>query len=153
MPRCALARAECSATPPDPAVVAANRVSACVIAPEQMRAELAGVIAAETDAFADRAAIDPAQPAAVDARTITKSFTVRRRWLDRSGPQQSKLQALRGVSLTVAHGESVALVGKAARGNRHCCGSSRVWRRRPPARSSWPETSARRWSFRTPVRR
>jgi peptide/nickel transport system ATP-binding protein len=126
VPRCTVARSECSNTPPDPAVVAENRVSACIIAPEQMRAELAGVVAAETEAeccrpssseaFADRAEIDPEQPAAVDVRTVTKAFTVRHRWLDRSGAKQSKLQALRGVSLTVAHGESVALVGESGSG-------------------------------------
>ena len=116
VPRCALVRPECSATPPEPVAVAVNRVSACIIASGQMRIELDGVIAAETEAFADRAEIDVEQPPAVDARTVTKSFTVRRRWLDRSGSGQSKLQALRGVSLTVAHGESVALVGESGSG-------------------------------------
>ncbi|MCX2929714.1 ABC transporter ATP-binding protein [Mycobacterium sp. CVI_P3] len=119
VPRCALARPECASTPPEPMDVDTNRVSACIVAPEQMRAELGAVVAAETGAevFADSPDVEGEQPAAVDVRTVTKAFAVRRRrWLDRSGAQPSKLQALRGVSLTVAHGESVALVGESGSG-------------------------------------
>ncbi|GAA2785172.1 ABC transporter ATP-binding protein [Mycolicibacterium pallens] len=116
VPRCALARPECSVTPTDPVLVAADRVSACIVEPAQMRTELAGVVAAETEAFADRTEIAVDAPPAVDVRTVTKAFTVRRRRLDRSGASGGKLQALRGVSLTVAQGESVALVGESGSG-------------------------------------
>jgi peptide/nickel transport system ATP-binding protein len=52
----------------------------------------------------------------VVVRDATKTFTVKRRFLDRSTQGDGKLHALRGISLTVAHGESVALVGESGSG-------------------------------------
>jgi peptide/nickel transport system ATP-binding protein len=105
VPRCALAHDECSASPPDPISVGPQRVSACIIAPDEVAQRLGTKSTNTSEPFPETAAVEA--PPSVVVSSATKTFSVGR---------GGKLQALRGVSLTVGHGESVALVGESGSG-------------------------------------
>jgi peptide/nickel transport system ATP-binding protein len=66
--------------------------------------------------FAESAADSVEAAPSVVLRDVTKTFSVAKRFLSRSVDNHGKLHALRGVSLTVGHGESVALVGESGSG-------------------------------------
>lgn len=102
VPRCDLATDDCTKTPPDPIPVAPGRVSACVLPPgtAPTDAQSAPVAEPTTPTVADTAP-------SIELADVTKTFAVARR---------GKLQALRGVTLRVGHGESVALVGESGSG-------------------------------------
>jgi peptide/nickel transport system ATP-binding protein len=107
-PRCVLSMPECEVSPPDPTAIAPDRVSACIVPVESVSAELGSRLTTTTDEIEQ--AVEPratTEPPAVVLQEVTKTFSVGRR---------GKLQALRGISLTVAHGESVALVGESGSG-------------------------------------
>ncbi|WP_347403836.1 ABC transporter ATP-binding protein [Mycobacterium sp. 236(2023)] len=116
-PRCELATDECTKAPPDPIAVGADRVSACVLPMAQVTARL-GAASTTTDepVPSQPCGDDAAHPPSVELRDVMKTFSVSRRWLDRSADNHGKLHALRGVSLRVEHGESVALVGESGSG-------------------------------------
>jgi peptide/nickel transport system ATP-binding protein len=102
-PRCVVATPACEATPPDPITVAPGRVSACIVPFEAVTTELGSRLTTTTeDIEPETESTETSEPPAVVLQDVVKAF--------------GKLQALRGISLTVGHGESVALVGESGSG-------------------------------------
>ncbi|MGV9802730.1 dipeptide ABC transporter ATP-binding protein [Mycobacterium sp. NPDC003449] len=115
VPRCALATGDCAETPPDPITVAPDRTSACLLPFDQVAGTLGTASTNTSEPFPTAVERTP-QPPSVVLKDVSKSFTVARRWLDRSPGQRGKLRALHRVSLSIGHGESVALVGESGSG-------------------------------------
>ena len=129
-PRCALARDECSARPPEAVEVAPGHLSACILPPAEVIAALGPAPAAPVINMPNEAARDghasgagttaelgdlggagtgePGMAARVHG--AGKTFRVK------TGRHRADLHALRDVSLQVAEGESVAIVGESGSG-------------------------------------
>jgi len=136
-PRCALRRDECAAVLPAPGEVAPEHLSACILPLAEVRAASARPPAGDRVSFPadntgkDARSADGPQPAgaggvpgaggsagsaasreatAAHVRDVSKAFRVK------AGRRRADLRALRGVTVTVAEGESLAIVGESGSG-------------------------------------
>lgn len=107
VPRCDLATDDCTKSLPEPTSVGPARVSACLLPAGQIDGTEESAAGGETAAEQTISAPVTDRPPSIELADVIKTFTVARR---------GKLQALRGVTLRVGHGESVALVGESGSG-------------------------------------
>jgi peptide/nickel transport system ATP-binding protein len=110
-PRCELAVPECEVVPPPALEISPGHRSACVLSYEQVTTQTAEIVRPLLTADVDEPTIGAPGNPILSMRGVTKSFVIG------SGIRRSqRLQALRGVSLTVERGEAVALVGESGSG-------------------------------------
>jgi peptide/nickel transport system ATP-binding protein len=111
-PRCELAHEECESSPPEAVEITPGHRSACLLSKNEV---VAGTAAIER-AVADQTTTTSA-PADCDAPIVTLQGVVKSFPVGGAGWRRTRrLQALRGVNLTVKRGEALALVGESGSG-------------------------------------
>jgi peptide/nickel transport system ATP-binding protein len=110
-PRCELAEATCEVRPPEAVEISEGHRSACLLPKAEVSvrtAQMVRSIEAQTVAVEkDASAPEPV----VALHKVVKSFPVGSGW-----GAKGRLQALRGVNLTIAPGAAVAIVGESGSG-------------------------------------
>jgi peptide/nickel transport system ATP-binding protein len=111
-PRCELVHDECELAPPELVEVGPTHRSACLLGKDEVASSTEAVERTITE-YATQAVGSPAEGAAamLTLQRVVKSFPVGAGWR-----RTTRLQAVRGVNLTVGRGEAVALVGESGSG-------------------------------------